>query len=123
MFFRSAVSDAVHLLPGLAITSSPSSAGNGLLGSLAGSSVRPGPLTVEGQPTPVADPFVATISTLRLMLAATSRRQVTFDLDVAVDEEPELVTSSSVRSRTRVSRERPVCSQTNCAVGRPIPKM
>ena len=71
---------------------------DGFLGTLAGAGVRAGALPVHGEAPPVAQPFVAADLDLALDVRRDLAAQVTFDLDVAVDERAGVATSSSVRS-------------------------
>src|SRR6478735_9365675 len=74
-----------------------------------------------GRPRRWRIPLYVPISTLRLMWPATSRRRSPSTLRLASMKLRSCATSSSVRSRTRVSGDRPVCWQMSAAVLRPIP--
>src|SRR6266581_1876115 len=58
---------------------------DGLLGSLAGPRVRVGPLAVDGQAAPVAEPLVAADLDLSLDVLGHVAAKVTLDLEVPVD--------------------------------------
>jgi hypothetical protein len=73
---------------------------------------------VNRQTLSVAQTLIAPDFHLALDVLRDLAAQVTLDLDVLVDVGRAAATSSSVRSRTRVSRDMPVASHSCCAVVR-----
>jgi len=92
-----------------------------LLRAFASACVRFRPLTVHRQAAAMADPAIAGDLDQTLDCLLSLAPQIALDLEILIDVVAELVTSSSVRSRTLVSGDSPKSVQILSDVERPTP--